>query len=307
MSEERYFSEREFGVRIPDSDAVTRGAWGGVLSLVRSWLGNQLFAKSFPSMCPDRDKSTEVSGTDEGDFWRAARAWVPELPDRIRDADVPETAVVMDFIEFMFDKAVACELGWRHDYYGHHHLRGFDRAAGQRQLRQEINALFGRNRLAFNLAVDGRMMRLGPPQLRDTLDVATFDTGDTELDELLRRAVALFRSGERTDRRDSLEKLWDAYERLKSLRNPSNKKDSIQQLIDSVGVRPEFGERLNDEMQAMTDVGNDFRIRHAEVNKLPIETSEQVDFLFGRLFSLIWLLLQKLPGRRQPVELDQST
>ncbi|MFN2504113.1 MAG: hypothetical protein ABR540_07770 [Acidimicrobiales bacterium] len=70
---------------------------------------------SFNTRCADRDKSTEVIGTDEGDFWQAARAWIPELPARLADNEAPETVIVMDFIEFMFDHVGDCELGWHHE------------------------------------------------------------------------------------------------------------------------------------------------------------------------------------------------
>jgi hypothetical protein len=294
VSKERYFSEREFGARVADADEVSPAAWGGVLALVRSYLGNQRFAKAFPEQCPDPEKASEIIGTDEVALWQAARAWVPDLPERIWERDPPETPVVMDFIEFLFDNVADCRPGWRHDFFHHDHLKNFNIADGQRQLRADVNGLFKRNRLAFALDSGGQIMRLGPPVLRDLLDVATFDTGDDELDGLLRRAVELFRSAAAHDRRDALEKLWDAYERLKSLKDPGNKKSSIEQLIGSTGLHSEFQTRLDADMGLLTKIGNDFRIRHAEVNKLPIETSGQVDYLFGRMFAVIWLLLQNL-------------
>ena len=157
-----------------------------------------------------------------------------------------------------------------------------------------MNRLCARNRLALELGLDRCVIRLGPPVVREQLNLASFNTGDDELDDLLRRAVELFRSPEPTDRRDSLEKLWDAYERLKSLHDPANKAKSIELLIVSAGFNVKFNEELDREMRALTGIGNDFRIRHAEVDKLQIETSEQADYLFTRLFALIWLLLQNL-------------
>ncbi len=291
MSGERFFSEREFGARIPDRDEVEYAGWAGVLALVRSYIGNHRFAESFPTMCSDRDKATEISGTDESAFWQAARAWVPELPKRLLNG-TPETAAVMDFIEFLFDHVADCELGWRHEYFHHHHLRSFDRAGGRARFRADVNLLLKRNSLAFELGVDGRIVRLGPPVVRERLNIARFDTGDEELDALLRRAVDLFRSPDPPERRDSLEKLWDAYERLKSIENPVNKQKSIELLIASAGLKPQFNKELDAEMRALTGIGNSFRIRHSEVNKVQLETSEQVDYLFARLFALIWLFLQ---------------
>ena len=293
MGQERYFSEREFGARVPDSDGVGRAAWGGVLALVRSYLGNQRFAKAFPLSCPDPEKSSDVIGTDEEDFWRAARGWVPDLPERLWSSDPPDTPVVMDLIEFMFDNVADCKPGWRHEFFQHHHLRGFDANSGRERLREDINMLLRRNRLSFQLDANGEVMRLGPPVLRDSLDIATFHTGDDDLDGLLRRSVSLFRSPDARDRGDSLEKLWDAYERLKSMKDPGNKKRSIERLINGIGLAAPLAQELDAEMRALTSIGNTFRIRHSEVDKLPIGKTEVVDYLFGRMFCLIWLLLQQ--------------
>jgi hypothetical protein len=43
----------------------------------------------------------------------------------------------------------------------------------------------------------------------------------------------------------------------------------------------------------LTDIGNGFMIRHAEVGKTPIADDEHVDFLFHRLFAMVRLLLKK--------------
>lgn len=51
-----------------------------------------------------------------------------------------------------------------------------------------------------------------------------------------------------------------------------------------------FREVLENEAQILTDIANEFMIRHVEVNKTPIV---DVDFLFHRLFAMIRLLLKK--------------
>lgn len=48
---------------------------------------------------------------------------------------------------------------------------------------------------------------------------------------------------------------------------------------------------LADEAAALTGIGNSHRIRHSETWQEPLETTAQVDFLFGRLFAFIHLLL----------------
>ena len=93
-------------------------------------------------------------------------------------------------------------------------------------------------------------------------------------------------------RQESLEELWDAWERLKTLEPGADKKASVKALLDKGSGEPTFRQVLEDEAVRLTKVGNDFMIRHTEVGKIPIAGSWQVDYLFQRLFSLAQLLLK---------------
>jgi len=120
-----------------------------------------------------------------------------------------------------------------------------------------------------------------------------FQTRDAALDELLERARTKFLSRDPAARRESLETLWDAWERLKSLEDPNNKRESIRIILEKAASEPNFRGMLDTEAYALTEIGNDYMIRHAEVNKIPINDDEHVDFLFHRLFAIIRLLLRK--------------
>lgn len=93
-------------------------------------------------------------------------------------------------------------------------------------------------------------------------------------------------------RREALEKLWDAWERLKSLSDPNDKKRSTKILLDRGSAEPNLRDRIESEAKQLTEIGNAFLIRHAEVTKTPITESIHVDYLFHRLFSLIRMLIQ---------------
>ena len=51
-------------------------------------------------------------------------------------------------------------------------------------------------------------------------------------------------------------------------------------------------ERLDKEAFELTSIGNSFQIRHTETQQTPLELSEHVDYLFHRLFSMVWLILR---------------
>ena len=92
-------------------------------------------------------------------------------------------------------------------------------------------------------------------------------------------------------RRESLEKLWDAWERLKTIEPGRDKKEGIAALLDDAAAEPEFRSRLEREARELTDIGNTFMIRHSETDRVQIAEAEQVDYLFRKLFAMIRMLL----------------
>ena len=75
--------------------------------------------------------------------------------------------------------------------------------------------------------------------------------------------------------------------------NPADKKSSIQTLLDNATAEQAFREELEQEARELTRIGNAFQIRHSEIGKAPIEDNSQVDYLFHRLFALMYLILGK--------------
>lgn len=76
------------------------------------------------------------------------------------------------------------------------------------------------------------------------------------MDRLLEDARRKFLSPDLSLRTEALEKLWDAWERLKTVRIPSNKKESIARLLEAVLPEPNFRARLDQEARELTDIGN---------------------------------------------------
>lgn len=130
---------------------------------------------------------------------------------------------------------------------------------------------------------------------RDTAEFvsdARFKTGDPDLDELLDTAVTKYQLQDHQERKDALDKLWDAWERLKSLDAP-DKKTSIAVLIGKAASEPIYNSILETEARVLTKIGNDFQIRHSEKGKLSLSDPHQVDYFFERMFSLVRHLLKK--------------
>ena len=115
--------------------------------------------------------------------------------------------------------------------------------------------------------------------------------------ELLRDAVALYKTPNSVARQDSVEKIWDALERLKTFYTPLGvgKKTSLEKIVkDMAGGNKHFIYLFNEEFKSLTDIGNDYRIRHHETNTRDITDARYYDYFFNRCLSLIALAVQYL-------------
>jgi hypothetical protein len=111
---------------------------------------------------------------------------------------------------------------------------------------------------------------------------------------LLVTARQKFGSPDFHTRYDALKDLWDAFERLKTLEPPrDDKRRSSANLIARVSAEAKVQEMLDKEMRVdLDEFGNGFFIRHANAAQVSLQTSEEIDYLFHRLFAVIRLLLR---------------
>jgi|ERR1043166_4763281 hypothetical protein len=283
-----YFSDRENGPRPRTEETIQPVAWGGIAATVEALVADGSFGETFPDNCGD---GGAVTGTDWHKWYPVMKAEVADIPWPLTQQQPPNTLQILDLIEFCHRHVSKPIPGSYHRFYNHQHL-GFDRPAGQRQFRESINRLLARNGLAYELSDDGKVMRLAPAVLREDLQTAVFHTGDQTLDALLEAARLKFLNPNPQVRRESLEKLWDAWERLKTTESGPDKKAQVKALLDKGAAEQNFRALLETEAKALTDIGNNFLIRHSETNRTPIQADAHVDYLFHRLFSLISLLLR---------------
>lgn len=292
-----YFTDREYGARPAISETIDERVWGALHALVNMRVENGAFGFRFPEQCSD---GRGACGCDQQAFGQFLQAEVPWIEWPLQRNELPETPVVLDLLEFCAKAVGEPILGSYHSYYGHHHLT-WDRAAGLASFVADVNLLFQRNGIAFKLDDDGRAQRILPQPVAQALGWQMFDTGETELDRLLEYARSRFLSPKLDDRRDATEKLWDAFERMKTLEPGSDKRAQADALLDRAaapGTR--MRDALADEAKALTAIGNSLRIRHSEVAQEIIDQSEQLDWLFVRMFGFLRLLLLSSGRSNQP-------
>lgn len=291
-----YFSEREQGEHPREFEAIDDGAWGGIQALIRSRVEDGSFGATYPETCID---GAGPVGTDTGSLAKAVHAEIPavaEPPWYSWSTDVPDTLDILDLIEFSWRTIGKPIKGGYHGHFKHHHL-SFDIDAGRAEFREAVNRIFRRNGLVYELREKGQIERLVPPVLREVLASAMFRTGDSELDALLEKARRKFFNADISVRRESLEALWDAWERLKTLNGPDKKTQLATMLDKAAGpLSPLLRDALENEARELTRLGNELQIRHAETDREPVAESGHVDYLFHRLFALATAVL-KAEGR----------
>jgi len=287
-----YFSEREYGPKPRTNEVISTEIWCGIAAEITARIGDGSFGNVFPQNC---DEGPIPVGTDMREMGAALKAEVPEIPWPL-DSDVPETHAILDFIEFCYKRIAKPEklpIDGRHQsYYKHNHLT-YDIEFGKTEFRDTVNRIFARNGLAYDLKENGQIERLAPPGLRDILKLAVFNTSDSELDKMLESARRKFLDPNPDIRREALEKLWDAWERLKTLEAGNDKKSQVKALLDKAASEQDFRDRLESEARELTEIGNQFQIRHSETSQVSLQSDAHVDYLFHRMFALIWLILQQ--------------
>jgi hypothetical protein len=260
-----------------------------LLQLVEQRIDDCSFGMAFPAQCPDGTANSGVNTERLKAVMEGYRVIWPR-DALVREDLRPSDPQVFDLLEFTYEHVALPIQNSYHSFFQHHHF-GYDQGEGRRQFAAEVNRLFERNGIAYQLH-DGQVERLVPTVLQEVLLQPTFNTRDQTLDELLQAAREKFLNRDLAVRREALEKLWDAWERLKSLSDPNDKRHSVEMLLDRASAEPNLRGRIDAEARQLTEIGNNFMIRHTEVTKTPITESIHVDYLFHRLFSLIRMLLQ---------------
>lgn len=296
-----YFSDKERGAKPRTTENITPVVWGGIVALINEIISSGALGNRYPEKCPD---GVGTIGTDENMFSLAAKAEISDIewplkterqkPDGSsweREQYVPETLTVLDLVQFCYHAVAKPIPQSYHSFFGHYHLR-FDEDAGKEEFLAKVNKIFERNGIAFTLNNDGSIVRIVSPILQEFLS-AHFHTGDSVLDKMLEESQQKFLNPDPEIRKEAVERLWDCWERLKSIENPDNKKDSTTKLLSKAASDSDVRGMLEEEARKLTEIGNSFHIRHTEMSQIRITDGAVLDYLFHRLFNMIQLLISK--------------
>lgn len=303
-----YFSDRENGATPRTEEVIPPLVWAGLVALINTLVKDGAFGFRFPDTCHD---GNDVCGVDEhslkqvfdaqmkGLTWPLATTSTTEVSElswrtsEQKEPFAPETLLALDVLEFVHNSIAKPIREDYHNFFRHYHL-AFDEREGRAQFRDDVNLIFRRNNLAYEFEANGKIKRTLPPVLGQALSKAQFDSGDSTLDKMLAESCEKYSNPDPVIRREAIERLWDAWERLKTLKDDTNKKLSIKKILDMTASEPAFREQLEEEAKTLTTMGNTLHIRHSERTQCRVSDPQHIDYLFHRLFSMILLLLNKI-------------
>lgn len=203
---------------------------------------------------------------------------------------------LLDFIELFAQNVRDITIGSFHSYWGHHHITCRSSNIICSQFCDEINGIFQKTGLLYELNTNLQVERIVENSpVTPTVESAIATVKEAGTRELLQEAILLHRSPCPTDIRNAVEKLWDAYERLKTYYTTMNKAKSAEKIVNDIADgQASYITLFDTEFRALTKIGNDFRIRHHETDKVEITDVRYYDYFFNRCLSLIALAIQYL-------------
>lgn len=287
-----YFSDREFGPAPRDRDTLKENTREALYAHVVTCINNNWFAEHFPYRCDD---GNVICGTETNGLRTVITGHI-EAVKLSNNAYGLSDSDIFDLVEFAAQRvsrpSPLKDSHYKDGYHSimkHHHLK-FDRKAGLEEFRGAVNQLLERGSANFTLDEEGQIRRLGSATVRTLVSRLQPDTGDATLDQIIFLAAELYMSKDAVQRQIALEKLWDGFERLKTIKGSGDKKKCVQALLSE--VQPDdLRNHIDSEMSGLSKIGNTFQIRHTETDK-PAVPDIARDYLFTRMGAMITFLLE---------------
>lgn len=162
----------------------------------------------------------------------------------------------------------------------------YNRFAEGLSFEDDINKVIGK--YDYNL-VSGKIQKVELFQITVELP-----QNDDNLRELVQRAQSFIYENSSDGIQSALEKIWDAYERLKTVYD-NNKPNTLKKLEEEISCGSmELSQYLENEFDFLTKLGNNYQIRHFEKNKKTFPSDEMKKYFYNRCASLLNLCISHL-------------
>lgn len=297
-----YYTERH-GLRAPIEKTydITVAMYALIIDCCEKYYKN--LTHLFPLKCHDNFTARDYLAFNESAFQNRIKFKIPALfRDEESKVSVPAISseydqfALLDFIEFMAQNIKDISEGWNNCYRNYWYIDCLKTSKVFSEYQNEINEIFKESGLLYTLTgekIIERVVENSPLTSEIENNIATVKEKGTR--ELLTEAVILYKQPYPESQRDAVEKIWDAFERLKTYYTTIDKKHSATKIVnDMAHGQAAYTDLFNAEFKALKDIGNKFRIRHHETDRIDITDTKYYDYFFNRCLSLIALAIQYL-------------
>lgn len=292
------FTERNnMRERQSKTDHISKERYELLLSVCNRYV--QYLASKFPQYC--YDNATQNCGVDIHSLKNYMSFRIPGLV-----FDYQEMVVVpggndynqfalLDYIEFIGQNIKDIQFQDYHSYFQHQHIKTLDSANVFNVFRREINDAFSLSSLLYTLTESKQVVRITDADAQISQNAKVINTiSEPGLQKLIEESLQLYMNPRPEIYHTAIEKIWDALERIKTIGTASglDKKASATVLIQKMSNgHQEYIDLFNAEFIALTNIGNNYRIRHHEVGKHDITDERYYGYFFNRCFALVCLAL----------------
>lgn len=257
-------------------------------------------ANKFPDYCPDY--GNVVCGLDLASFEKSLKFQIPGLfygyDGKVvyPSVDDYDQYALLDYIEYIGGNIKDITEYDYHTFFQHHHLKLENTEQVFVSFQNEVNEVFELTGLLYTLADSKRVERIttADTQIDESKEIVQ-TIKEPGLKDLINEAVSFYKHPNPAIYRSAVEKLWDALERVKTFYVPAgmDKKKSVETLIKSMANNQQhFFDLFTTEFRTLTEIGNNYRIRHHETDKYDINDDNYYEYFFNRCFALIVLAIK---------------
>lgn len=298
-----YYTERN-NLRKPieHTEIISIEMYGLLFDCCQKYMDN--IAWICPEQCPD---GRGICGVDDKKLRNRLKFEISTLfTDRNGWISAPESYdeydqyALLDYIEFIAQNCKDIISKDYHSFFGHYDMSFNSKSVSisSSEFRKEINSTFEKTGLMYHLTEGNTVERVVEHSvLTEKLVQNIAAITEKGVCDLLTEAINFYRQPNPNNRSLSVEKLWDALERLKTYYCTAglDKKASTLRIVnDMSNGSTDFHILFDDEFRALTTIGNNYRIRHHETTKIEISDVRYYDYFFNRCLSLIAIAIQFL-------------
>jgi len=236
----RYWGERQ-GVTPASVDASM--ARRLVASVIDDFSQRAYFQEWFGYSCVDNDDVPGLAGSDRQAYalrrTRRTDAWPLSF-----GIDEIDEAGFFTRVEFAYDHVSKPTSGRYHSFNDcGYHARTFDRGAGRREFRSEVNEILADYREGYELAASGEVERRPPSGLEPLLEEPLPDLEGINYQADVQAAIRKFKSRQST---------------------PADRRDAVRDLVGILELMRDEAKALlpTEDEKALFNIANNFAIRH---------------------------------------------